>query len=223
MALRLFYLIFLRLAGWLMLLVRSDASKGVEILLLRHQLAVLRRQVARPRPSWADRAVISALARMLPAADRLRVFVTPGTLLRRHADLVRRRWTVKRRRQGRPATRPSVRSLALRMARENPLWGYRRIAGELTGLGYRVGASTVWLILRKSGLDPALHARGRPGASSYALKPPASWRATSSIATPCCSNACTAWSSWSSPPAECICSVSPSIPPGTGSLSRLGI
>ncbi|MFI6298599.1 integrase core domain-containing protein [Nonomuraea sp. NPDC050790] len=154
MALRLLYLIFLQLAGWLMLLVRSDASKDVEILVLRHQLAVLRRQVARPRPSWADRAVISVLARLLPAADRLRLFVTPGTLLRWHADLVRRRWTFKRRRQGRPATRPSVRSLILRMARENPLWGYRRIAGELAGLGCRVGASTVWLILKNAGLDP---------------------------------------------------------------------
>ncbi|GGL59517.1 integrase core domain-containing protein [Planomonospora parontospora] len=155
MALQLLYLIFLWLSGWLMLLVRSDASKDVEILVLRHQLAVLRRQVTRPRPSWADRAVISALARMLPAADRLRVFVTPGTLLRWHADLVRWRWTSKRRRPGRPATRPSVRSLVLRMARDNPLWGYRRITGELAGLGYRVGASTVWLILRKAGLDPA--------------------------------------------------------------------
>ncbi|MGW0202370.1 hypothetical protein [Nonomuraea sp. NPDC003201] len=155
MALRLLYLIFLRLAGRLALLARSETSKDVEILVLRHQLAVLRRQVARPRPSWADRAMISALARLLPAPGRLRLFVTPGMLLRRHADLVRRRWTFKRRRQGRPATRPSVRLLVLRMARENPLWGYRRIAGELAGLGYRVGASTVWLILKKAGIDPA--------------------------------------------------------------------
>ncbi|WP_203872413.1 helix-turn-helix domain-containing protein, partial [Planomonospora parontospora] len=92
---------------------------------------------------------------MPPAPDRLKAFVTPSTLLHQHADLVRRRWTVKRRRPGRPATRPSARSLILRMARENPLWGYRRIAGELAGLGYRVGASTVWLILKKAGLDPA--------------------------------------------------------------------
>ncbi|MEV2271963.1 hypothetical protein [Nonomuraea africana] len=131
MALRLLYLIFLRLAGWLVLLVRSETSKDVEILMLRQQLAVLRRQVARPRLSWADRAMITALARLLPTAGRRRLFVTPGTLLRWHADVVRRRWTFKRRRQGRPPTRAAVRSLVLRMARENPLWGYRRIAGEL--------------------------------------------------------------------------------------------
>jgi hypothetical protein len=125
------------------------------ILVLRHQLAVLRRQVARPRPSWADRAVISALACLLSPAGRRQLFVTPGTLLRWHADLVRRRWTFKRRAQGRPAsTRAFIRTLALRLARENPLWGYRRIARELAAVGSRVGAFTAWLIL-KAGIDPA--------------------------------------------------------------------
>ncbi|MEV4020035.1 hypothetical protein AB0J35_57120 [Nonomuraea angiospora] len=83
------------------------------------------------------------------------MFVTPGTLLRWHADLVRRRWTFKRRSQGRPRTRDTIRTLILRLTRENPLWGYRRIAGELAALGYWVGASTVWLILKKAGIDPA--------------------------------------------------------------------
>nr|WP_250574097.1 hypothetical protein [Nonomuraea sediminis] len=139
----------------MVLLGRSERSKDAEILVLRHQLAVLRRQVARPRPSWADRAVISALAWLLSRAGRRRLFVTPGTLLRWHADLVRRRWTFKRRSHGRPPIRVSIRTLVLRLARENPLWGYRRIAGELAALGYRVGASTVWLILKKAGIDPA--------------------------------------------------------------------
>ncbi len=108
MALQLLYLIFLRLAGWLVLLVRSETSKDVEILMLRQQLVVLRRQVAQPRLSWADRAMITALTRLLPTAGRLRLFVTPGTLLRSHADVVRRRWMFKRRRQGRPPTRASA-------------------------------------------------------------------------------------------------------------------
>jgi transposase InsO family protein len=145
---------FLWLISWVALLPRSDASKDAEILVLRHQLAVLRRQVSRPRPSWADRAVISALARILSTTRRRQLFVTSGTLLRWHADLVKRRWTFTRRRPGRPPTRPSIRAVILRMARENPNWGYRRIAGELAGMGRQVGASTVWAILKRAGIDP---------------------------------------------------------------------
>jgi transposase InsO family protein len=154
-ALRLLYLIFVRLLGWLALPARSDVSKDAEILVLRHQLAVLRRQAARPRPSWADRAVIAGLARLLPRSRRFGLFVTPGTVLRWHADLVKRRWTYKRTQPGRPPTRPTIRELVMQMAAENPGWGYRRIAGELARLGRRIGPSTVWAILKKAGIDPA--------------------------------------------------------------------
>jgi putative transposase len=161
-ALRLVYLIFIRLLGALALLLRSDVSKEAEILVLRHQLAVLRRQVARPKPSWADRALITALARMLPTSRRVGLLVTPGTLLRWHADLVKRRWTYKRKTPGRPPTEPTIHALVLRLAAENPTWGYRRITGALAGLGRNVGAATVWRILHKAGIDPAPRRSG-PG------------------------------------------------------------
>ncbi|MFL6052044.1 MAG: integrase core domain-containing protein [Actinoallomurus sp.] len=160
MVLRLLYLIFVRPLGWLALLARSDAAKQAEILVLRHQLTVLRRQVARPRPSWADRAMIAALARLLPRSRRIGLFVTPGTVLRWHADLVKRRWTYKRTQPGRPPTCPTIRELVLRMAAENPGWGYRRIAGELAGLGRRIAPSTVWAILKKADIDPAPRGSG---------------------------------------------------------------
>jgi transposase len=153
-ALRLVYLVFCRLICRVVLLARSDMPKDAEILVLRHQLAVLRRQVARPRPSWADRAIINALARILSTTRRRHLFVTPGTLLRWHANLVKRRWTFKQQGPGRPPMRPSIRTVILRMAGENPNWGYRRIAGELARTGRRVGASTVCAILKRAGIDP---------------------------------------------------------------------
>src|SRR4051812_44593300 len=105
--------------------------------------------------SWLDRAVLSALNRLIPVPLRQLRLVSPRTLLRWHAQLVARRWTYPHRRPGRPPTPPPIRALVLRMARENPRWGYRRIQGELVGLGHPVAASTVWAILKNAGLDPA--------------------------------------------------------------------
>jgi len=143
-----------RVFGWLVLLGRSQASKDAEILVLRHEVMVLRRQVARPRPDWADRAVLAALARLLPAAVRGSRLVTPGTLLAWHRRLLARKWTYPNR-PGRPATGQEIRDLVLRLAGENPAWGYRRVHGELTRLGHQVSEATVRRILRSRGYRPA--------------------------------------------------------------------
>ena len=155
MTVRLLYLIFRQLMSWLGLLARSSASKNAEILVLRHEVAVLRRQVSRPRLSWTDRAVFAALTRLLSQAGRRYRIITPATILRWHRELVTRRWTQPRRRTAGRSTAPELRRLVLRLAWENSSWGYRRIHGELAGLGYTLAASTVWLILKRAGIDPA--------------------------------------------------------------------
>jgi transposase len=162
-SIRFAYLAVLRVFGWLALLARSDRAKDAEILLLRHQVAVLQRQVKTPRLSWADRAILAALARLLPGSQlrQLRLIISPRTLLRWHASLVRRHWAYSRRAPGRPRTAPAVRALVLEMARDNPGWGYRRIHGELTGLGCKLAPSTVWQILNDAGIDPAPRRAGQ--------------------------------------------------------------
>jgi transposase InsO family protein len=162
-SLRFAYLAVLRIFGWLILLARSDRAKDAEILILRHQVAVLQRQVKAPQLSWADRAVLAALASLLPGSQlrQLRLIVSPRTLLRWHAGLVRRRWAYPRRARGRPRTAPTVRALVLEMARDNPGWGYRRIHGELVGLGHKLAPSTVWQILKDVGIDPSPRRSGQ--------------------------------------------------------------
>ena len=156
MAVRLLYLIFRQLIAWLGLLARSAQSKNAEILVLRHEVAVLRRQVSRPRLSWADRAVFAALTQLLSALCRRHRIVTPATIMRWHRDLVKQRWTQPRRhRTSGRRTPPELRRLVLRLAAENPSWGYRRIQGELAGLGHQSGATTGWSILQRAGIDPA--------------------------------------------------------------------
>jgi len=158
--LRFVYLTISRLFRWLRLSRRSESWKTAEILLLRHQLTVLQRQVgARPKMSWADRAFIAFLLNVIPKQRRaaLRLMVTPQTVLRWHRDIVRRRWAYKARRKhpGRPRTHRNIGASVLRLANENPSWGYRRIHGELAGLGIRVAPSTVWELLTKAGIPPA--------------------------------------------------------------------
>src|ERR1022692_1461576 len=160
MCMRFLFLLITRLAAGLRLSRREEAWKNAEILMLRHQLTVLQRhQPCRPKLTWADRAMLATLLSVIPKArcQGLRLLVTPDTILRWHRDIVRRRWAARsmRGKTGRPATRRNIRALVLRLARENPEWGYRRIHGELAGLGVKVAPSTAWEILKNAGIDPA--------------------------------------------------------------------
>jgi transposase InsO family protein len=157
------YLVVRNLFALVWLLARSRRSKELEILVLRHELAILRRRAARPRLTPADRALLAALSRSLARPGWTSFPVKPETLLRWHRQLVARRWTYPHRKPGRPPLEPLLRTLILRLARENPHWGYRRIVGELKGVGIAVSATSVRKVLLESGLLPA----PERGASSW--------------------------------------------------------
>jgi putative transposase len=222
-ALRLIYQMFSKLLGWIVLRTRSDTTKEIEILVLRHQLAVLQRRTPRPQMTWTDRALIGALTRLLPVRRRLGLLVTPATILRWHRQLITRRWTTQPVRPGRPAIPAGLRALIVRLATENPKWGYRRIHGELAGLGYQVGASTVWKILNTAGIDPASRRAGPTWAQFLRAQAQAILACDVSISTRSPCTGCMHSSSSSTPAAGCTSSVSPPIRPERGSRNSPAI
>ncbi|HEX5922191.1 MAG TPA: helix-turn-helix domain-containing protein [Baekduia sp.] len=130
------YVALRRVLALVLLGVRSSDFKELEIVVLRHELEILRRQTGRPQMRTADRVFLAAASRMIPRARWRSFFVTPDTLLGWHRRLVARRWPYPHHRSGRPLIADEIRQLVLRVARENPRWGYQRIAGEIVGLGY---------------------------------------------------------------------------------------
>jgi putative transposase len=193
---KLAYVALCRSVPLLVLRARGDATKDLELLVLRHQLAVLRRQTSRPRLEPADRALLAAVSRVLPRSCWSCFFVQPETLLRWHRRLVAGSWTYPHRQTGRPPLDQETQQLIVRLARENPTWGYQRIKGELLRLDVHVSATAVCTTLRRHGLDPvprrtATTWRGR----SCANRLRGSSRATSSPSRPCRCGGCMCCSS----------------------------
>ena len=156
------YLLARRLLACLMVLARREVAKDAELLVLRHENAVLRRQISRVRYQPADRLWLAALSRLIPRRQWGEVFaVAPATLLAWHRRLVTRTWDYSSRRHpGRPSTAATIRKLVIRIATDNPTWGHRRVQGELVKLGHPIAASTVWQILHAAGIDPATRRTG---------------------------------------------------------------
>ena len=154
MALSFLYLAFLRTIQILLLQRSDDSDLAIEVVMLRHEVAVLRRQVARPALRPSDRALLAGLSRLIPRAKLSRFFVQPDTLLRWHRELVRRKWTYPKP-SGRPRIPAGTVQVVVRLARENPTWGYRRIHGELSVLGIDLAPASVWNILQRHGIDPS--------------------------------------------------------------------
>ena len=175
------------LFGLVALVFRGDQAKDAELLVLRHENAVLRRAAGGIRYQPAERAWFAALAQFVPRRQWAGIFpVTPATLLAWHRRLAAGKYDSSTRRQPRPKTVPSISRIAVRLARENPLWGYRRIHGELTKLGAAVAPSTVYEILRAAGIDPAPRRSGPTWRHFLHAQPLGSWRSTFSMLTRCC-------------------------------------
>jgi putative transposase len=149
------YFVACRLFALVLLLARGDRSKELELLVLRHELSILRRQVRRPQLAESDRLLLAAVSRVIPRRSWHAFFITPETLLRWHRRLVARRWTYAHRPPGRPPIDQEVRELIVRLARENGHWGYVRIVGELRKLGITVSATLVRNVLAPAGIPPA--------------------------------------------------------------------
>jgi putative transposase len=165
------YRAFCRVLQLIRLVFRRDTDLAIEVVILRHEVAVLRRQVHRPALEPADRALLARLARLLTRQRLEHLFVQPATLLRWHRGLVAKRWTYPHGRPGRPGIAKGTTAVVLRLAKENPTWGYRRIHGELATMGVAIAASSVWAILKRHGIDPSPQGRDRPGRSSSPPRP----------------------------------------------------
>src|ERR1039458_4299442 len=165
MALSFLYLAFIKILQLVRLSRRDGDELAIEVVMLRHEVAVLRRQVVRPALRPSDRALLARLGRLLGRRRRRRCYVQPETLLRWHRELVRRKWT-NARRPGRPGIPAGTVAIILRLAWENPSWGYRRIQGEMAIMGVVLAPASVWIILRRHGVDPSRMRTGPTWAAS---------------------------------------------------------
>jgi len=185
MALSILFLALTRFVQLVRLGQRDGDELAIEIVMLRHEVAVLRRQVLRPALEPQDRALFAGLSRLMDRRRRGRFFVQPETLLRWHRDLVRQKWTYARR-PDRPSIPAGTGSIVFRLARENPTWGYRRIQGELATMGVVLAPSSVWTILRRNGIDPSPIRKGPTWAEFLSTQASSTLPVTSSRSTRCC-------------------------------------